>query len=890
MTSLQIYNNNALLKAAGVQVPFTQQQVQEYIKCSKDPLYFIKTYAKIVSLDDGVVPFIPFPYQERIIESIHKNQNTLGKLFRQAGKALPLDTLIPTPTGFVPMKDIHTGDVVFGADGQLCNVVAESDVQHLQMYKITFDNGDTVVACQDHQWMVYDRINTREKTPEGKYTHAKLVLTTQQIAESNWYRENRRGYKEYAYYIPNTAPVNYPTSFLQIDPYVLGVWLGDGTSADNSFTFEVSNKSFFESQGIHTVKRNSSDGKNAVTERIVGLTHDDLRLYDLIKNKHIPRDYLFGDVQQRISLLQGLMDTDGFISERSGTCHIQLSAKNQHLLEDVYTLLCSLGLKPTTSTFEKTNSVRYSFSCPRSKFDVFRIPHKLTRQPSILRHGRYVESRTIQNIEPLEELQLGKCIQVDNADSMYLCGREYVPTHNSTIVAAYFAWYVLFNDNKTAVILANKQAIAIEIFGRVQFIIENLPQWLQQGVIEWNKKSLVLENGSRCVAAATSASAVRGMSVNVLLCDEFAHLKPNLAEEFIASVFPTLSSSDSSKLVIISTPNGLNHYHKLWKEAENGLNDFRIVEGKWQENPKRSQQWADEQRKKLGEVKYNQEIECVFSGSSYTLVDGAKLATLTMEQTIFEKDGLEVFEHPNQHSLYTITVDVSRGRHMDYSAFSVIDITQMPYKVVATYKNNEISTLEFPHLIYNTARQYNDAFILIEINDLGEEVSNTIWQEYEYENLYFTNGNELSQTRGYPGVRTTSKVKSLGCSVLKELIEKDQLVVNSHRIIEELGLFVMHKKSYATQDPQVNDDLCTTLWMFAWLTKQEIFQQLTNIHLRTILTERKQQYIDSTMTPFGFFQNNKPDNLSDEILDNRRLPNKQDPYHLTEDQIELLNF
>jgi hypothetical protein len=542
--SFSVYNGNKNLKAAGVHIPFTQDQVEEYVKCSQDPLYFIKNYAKIVSLDDGVVPFIPFPYQERMIKAIHENKNTIGKLFRQAGK--------------------------------------------------------------------------------------------------------------------------------------------------------------------------------------------------------------------------------------------------------------------------------------------------------------------------------------------------------STIVAAYFAWYVLFNDNKTAVILANKQAIAIEIFGRVQFIIENLPQWLQQGVVEWNKKSLVLENGSRCIAAATSASAVRGMSVNLLLLDEFAHLNPNLADEFIASVFPTLSSSDSSKLVIISTPNGLNHYYKLWKEAESGNNDFKTVEGRWEENPKRTVEWAEEQRKKLGEVKFRQEITCTFEGSSYTLVDGAKLATLAFETPIYDKDGLEVFYPPDRGRSYVITVDVSRGRHLDYSAFTVTDVTAMPYRVVATYKNNEISTLEFPHLIYNTARQYNDAFLLIEINDLGEEVSNTIWYEYEYENVYFTEGNELSQARGYPGVRTTSKVKSLGCSVLKELIEKDQLIVSSYRIIEELGSFVLTRKSYAAQDPAINDDLCTTLWLLAWLTKQEVFQEVTNTNLRAVLTARKQQYIDSMMTPFGFFQNNLPDDIAGQVIDNKTLPNKNNPYHITADQTDLL--
>ena len=464
-------------------------------------------------------------------------------------------------------------------------------------------------------------------------------------------------------------------------------------------------------------------------------------------------------------------------------------------------------------------------------------------------------------------------------------GKLFRQAGKSTIVAAYFAWYIEFNDNKTAAILGNKQAVAVEIFSRVQFIIENLPKWLQQGVIEWNKKSLVLENGSRCIAAATSASAVRGFSINMLLLDEFAHLKPNLAEEFIASVFPTLSSSETSKLIIISTPNGLNHYHKLWVEAENGRNDFKTVEGHWSEV--RSQEWADNQRKKLNDdVKFRQEIECSFEGSSYTLVDGAKLAQLALGVPIYEKDGLEVFSKPEAGKSYTITVDVSRGRHHDYSAFSVVDVTQMPYKVVATYKNNEISTLEFPHLIYNTAREYNNAFILVEVNDLGEEVSNILWYEYEYENLYFTSGNSLSQGRGYPGVRTTTKVKGLGCSVLKELIEKDQLDIQSHKIVQELGLFVMHRKSYATSDANVNDDLCTTLWLFAWLTKQDIFQQVTNNNLREILTQKKQDYIDSTMTPFGFYQDNKP---ADEIS-SRTLPSKENPYYLSEDQIELLNF
>jgi len=455
----------------------------------------------------------------------------------------------------------------------------------------------------------------------------------------------------------------------------------------------------------------------------------------------------------------------------------------------------------------------------------------------------------------------------------------------SSVIAAYFAWYVLFNDNKTAVILGNKQSTAVEIFSRVQFSIENLPQWLQQGVVEWNKKSLMLENGSKCFAAATSASACRSHSINLLLVDEMAFLGTNLASEFVASVFPTISSSKSSKIAIVSTPNGLNHYHKLWVDAENGLNGFVPVSGHWTEHPERDQAWANEQKSQLGEVRYNQEVEAQFLGSSYTLVDGVKIGSLTYHYPIYENNKLELFEKPKPDVPYVITVDVSRGRHLDFSAFVIYDVTTMPYRVVGTFKDNAISTLEYPHLIYNAAMQYNKAFVLIEINDLGEEVANILWQDYEYENLYFTDGNKISLARGYPGVRTTKKVKGIGCSVLKELIEKDQLEVTSHRIIEELGLFVLHKKSYASEDSTVNDDLCTCLWLFAWLSKQDIFQQLTNNDLRKKLTDNNQKMIDESMTPFGYYY----DGTSNIVQDNKKLPDGT-YYQLTSDQIELLNF
>lgn len=335
-------------------------------------------------------------------------------------------------------------------------------------------------------------------------------------------------------------------------------------------------------------------------------------------------------------------------------------------------------------------------------------------------------------------------------------------------------------------------------------------------------------------------------------CDEFAHLDNNLAEDFISSVFPTISSSEESKLVLVSTPKGMNAFHKIYVEAENGKNGFVPCEGVWQEHPKRTQKWADEQLAILGKVRYAQEISCEFSGSSSTLVDGKKLSQIAFDDPIFEKDKLKIYKKPVPGNSYVCTVDTSRGQHLDYSAFVIIDTTAVPYEVVATFKDNTISSMSYPYMIINTCRQFNDAYCLIEVNDIGGEVANIIFYEFEYPNVYFTNRELLTEGQGYPGVRTTKKVKAVGCSVLKELVEQDQLQLHSIDIIQELALFSAKGSSYAAEDTKINDDLTACLFLFAWLTKQNIFKDITNTNIRAILARKNEEYILDQMTPFGF--------------------------------------
>lgn len=604
----RFYNGNPNVKIAGAQQSYTLDQVKKIQKYTTSPCAFINDCVKVISIDKGIIPFHLYPYQERIINAVHNNRFTICKLFRQSGKALPLDTPLATPNGFKPIKDIHPGDIVYGDDGKETLVTAESPIQSLQMYRITFDTGEQIVACKDHQWSVRDRRNSKR--------NCERVLTTEQIANTNWRNKNKRGYWEYRFYIPNTHPVEYPKRELDIDPYLLGVWLGDGNSRDNRFTFEECNLEFFRQQGITPIitkgqTRIGSKGQNIYTARIQQLSFDNLKKYDLLQNKHIPIDYLLASIDQRVALLQGLMDTDGYIGKKHD-CEIAFSIKYKQLCDDVEQLLHSLGIKVFKKYKQSTSSYSLYFYADGTKFDCCRLPYKKANiNYNTTSQTRYVNSRTIVDVEKLEDLQLAKCIQVDNARHVYLCGKNYLPTHNSTVIAAYCLWFGIFNDNKDIVILANKLAAAKELFSRIEMMYETLPDYVKPGVKEYNKTSMVLENGSKISCAATSASAIRGRSIGLLICDEFAFLPPGIAEEFITSSFPALSASGTSKLVLISTPYGLNHFYKIWHDSEQGLNDFVHVEGKWQEIHA-DDDWFETQSKLLGDpVKVAQELECV---------------------------------------------------------------------------------------------------------------------------------------------------------------------------------------------------------------------------------------------------------------------------------------
>lgn len=430
----------------------------------------------------------------------------------------------------------------------------------------------------------------------------------------------------------------------------------------------------------------------------------------------------------------------------------------------------------------------------------------------------------------------------------------------TTTAVAVILHYVLFNDHKTCALLANKGDAAREILDRIKIAYEALPKWMQQGVVEWNKGSVEFENGCKIIAAATSSSAIRGKSISFLYIDETAFVEN--WDEFFASVFPTISSGKTTKILFTSTPNGLNHFYKTCQGGKEGKNGYIYIEVPWYKVPGRDEAWKKETLEGMDfdYEKFAQEFECEFLGSSGTLIEGSKLKSLVIQTPITQKAGLSMYHTPEKGRTYACIVDVSRGKGLDYSAFQVIDITKMPYKQVCAFRDNMITPVDYAETVFRTSKTYNDAYVLVEINDIGEQVSSILHNEFEIETLLYTenagrSGKRISGGFGKNvdmGIRTTKTVKSLGCNVLKMLIEQDQLILNDFHTIQELSRFSRKGNSYEAESG-AHDDLVMGLVLFAWLSDQVFFKDLTDINTLAMLREKSEEQMVEDLGPFGFY-------------------------------------
>ena len=415
----------------------------------------------------------------------------------------------------------------------------------------------------------------------------------------------------------------------------------------------------------------------------------------------------------------------------------------------------------------------------------------------------------------------------------------------SITACAYLIWYLLFQPEQTIAILANKGSTAREMLARITTMLEHVPFYLQPGTKVLNKGSIEFENDSRIIASATGANSIRGLSVNLLYLDEFAFV--DNAEQFYTSTYPVVTSGGKSKVIITSTANGIgNMYHKLYEGAEHGKNEYQPFTVNWWDVPGRDEQWKQQTIANTSELQFEQEFGNSFLGTGNTLINANTLLGLQGHDPLWSKDNVHLYQSPIEDHTYIMTVDVARGRGQDYSTFSIIDVTEKPFKQVGIYRDNMISPLLLADVLERYAKMYNEALVVVENNDSGQIVCNNLYYDIEYPNVFL----ESTVKSSGVGVTMTKKVKQIGCSTLKELMEEKKLMVIDKFTINELVTFVAKGKSFEA-DGGNHDDLVMNLVLFSWFVTTPYFQSLTNLELKKMLYDEQQQLIEDEIVPFG---------------------------------------
>lgn len=423
----------------------------------------------------------------------------------------------------------------------------------------------------------------------------------------------------------------------------------------------------------------------------------------------------------------------------------------------------------------------------------------------------------------------------------------------SVCVVGYLLWYILFNEHKVCAILGNEASVAQKLLGQLKFAYERIPLWMQSGVVEWNKTSIEVENGCKAISDATTGDSIRGQAVNIVFLDEFAHVDTSTAEGFFGSVYPTISSGHTTKMFIVSTPKGMNEFYYRWRSAQSGKSDFFAVQAHWSERPDRTPAWEKTTRANMTPEEWMENYECQFLGGTNALISSAFLSTIPPAEPIAVENKLDIHEYPKPGHRYVVTVDPAEGAGQDYSALSVIDVTTIPYRLVAKFRDKYISSLVLPRTIYHVATQYNKAYVLLEINSIGHQIGYALFYEYEYENLLTTVPKQRAGAvlkTGYHGtqtafgIKTTQQTKSQGCANLKALVESRKLIVEDFHVIEELSKFTMQGKQFKAEEGE-HDDLVMSLVLFGWLAKQPMFVNLTSIDVgqKHYIEEESQTFV-----------------------------------------------
>ncbi len=436
-----------------------------------------------------------------------------------------------------------------------------------------------------------------------------------------------------------------------------------------------------------------------------------------------------------------------------------------------------------------------------------------------------------------------------NRFSIVLAPRQ---SGKSISCVGYILWYSLFKPDKTIAILANKGATAREMLSRITLALENIPFFLQPGCKALNKGSIEFDGNTKIFAAATTGSSIRGRSCSLLYLDEFAFVENSA--EFYTSTYPVVTSGTSTKVIITSTPRGIgNMFHSIWENATQGVNEYKPFRVYWNDVPGRDDAWKQQTIANTSELQWRQEFEGAFIGTGSTLINAETLLGLKAAVPIYTQNNARIYARPISDHNYVLIADVAKGRGQDFSTFSIIDISVQPFAQVATFRDNAISPLLFPNIIYKYAKTYNSAYVIVESNDSGSVVCNGLYYDLEYENMFV----ESAVSAGAIGITTTKKNKRIGCSNLKDLLEEGKLVITDADTIMELSTFEESGSSYEASESN-HDDCVMPLVLFSWFICTDIFGHMSSVNLKGMLYSDRMKSIEDELVPVGSLGNGDP--------------------------------
>ncbi len=892
------YLGNSNLKAAGVNINFSEKQIEEYVKCAADPVYFIKTYVKIISLDKGTVPFVMYDFQEDMVELCHKNRFVISKMPRQSGKSTTVTSYLlhyilfnQSMSVALLANKLSTARELLGRlkmAYEFLPLWLQQGVVEWNKGSIVLENGSKVLAsstsssairggsfnCISEESIITIMNADGEVTDISIGDFYKLAYSSRNTNKHTYfYENNRQQIQEMVFFFdrecatPNIKrrDIERKTSHRSIivggkeRKNECGFFNYSGTPNSTSTTSEI----FDGGREIENVSRILSNGSRkagTICENYGFIAENiDDGIFGSEKNNE-NRNKTFGRNQKKNRIVTLRKNFVGRIKKKnihSEYGEIGWIKKTERIWGESFSIINRSEKDERTFRQDKQESRKDQKDCRKASWN-----EKIRRSKG--KNANFGHRQNKETWWPVEQRTQEKTFKVLTRNG-FKSFRGISKTKNKSTIK------LILESGSELVCTEDHLISTYHGFMEAGLISIGSPIVLDGGVSNLKEKQI----GKFCDVydlldvEDTNAFYANGIEVhNCILLDEFAYVPQNVAEEFFSSVYPTITSGKTTKVIITSTPNGLNMFYKIWVNAnkqpnEEGKNEYCPMEVHWSDVPGRDEKWKKQTIANTSEEQFNTEFNCEFLGSLHTLVEPNKIKCLAYRSPIFHNaEGLRIYQKPIPDHKYVLVADTARGQGKDYHAFTVMNVTTFPYSVVATFRNNQLAPMLYPNAIYPVARQYNKAYVLVEINDLGQQVAEILHKELEYDNMVYVQmmgrkgqivnggfGGTVGQTQ--MGVNTSVTVKRIGCSVLKNLIEDSKLIIEDYSIVDELCSFVARGESFEAEDGH-HDDLVMTLVLFAWLTTHDYFKDITGSDIRKDLYEEKIKVLEEEMTPFGF--------------------------------------